>query len=232
VGTGAARRLDGTALIWDTTAWKLTTTLGKKARPSGSAVAFSPDSKRLATSGFDPAVWEVATEKLLAADGGQNGAVCGIAFSPDGVLVAASDGRGGIRAWEAKTGKVIATLKEPGCPGETLVFSADGKVVLTAGANATCRWNLATKKADVTAFKTESDFFATAIGPDQKTLATGGGDGAVLLWDIATGKQIATLTKHKYRVLAIAFSPDGKLVASGSRETGIKLDRVPQRPEK
>jgi WD40 repeat protein len=232
VGTGDAKRLDGGALIWDTTTWKLTATLGKKVRPSGVAVAFSPDSKQLATSGTEPAVWEVATEKLLGVDTGQTGAVRGIAFSPDGKLVAASNGRGAVRAWEAKTGKVIATLKEPGCPGETLAFSPDGKMVLTTGANAVCRWNLATEKADVTVFKTESDFFATAISPDQKTLATGGGDGAVLLWDIATGKQIATLTKHKYRVLAIAFSPDGNLVASGSQETGIKLDRVPERPEK
>jgi WD40 repeat protein len=57
----------------------------------------------------------------------------------------------------------------------------------------------------------------TALSPDGKVLASGGGDtrgGEIQLWDIATGKEIASLPGYTDSLNALVFSPDGKTLAA------------------
>jgi WD40 repeat protein len=70
------------------------------------AIAFTPDSRILATSGRNGPIklWDVLTGRirmdLFAADGTE-GDVLGLAFSPDGLSLAAGRANGSITVWSA-----------------------------------------------------------------------------------------------------------------------------------
>ena len=78
---------------------------------SGAAwsVAFSPDSRTLATGGNDATIklWNLASLQQTATLRGHTGPVDGLAFSRDGTLLVSASGDGTARLWRAATFKEI-----------------------------------------------------------------------------------------------------------------------------
>lgn len=161
------------------------------------AVAFSPDSKRLAlgTAGHvvttDGGQFEVpsgvlllnsATGRKVRRLGAFQAMVTGVAFSPDGASVAACTGDKFVRQWHASTGKELRPLAEGEDCLRRIAFSADGK-----------------------------------------RLATGGSDGHVALWDSATGTKLWRSAVAKQSVGSLQFSPDGSAILVGADYSRIGL---------
>jgi WD40 repeat protein len=81
----------------------------------------------------------------LEADAG--GGVNGLAFSPDGKLLAAAYGDGTVRLWNPVTGQAVGVPLPAGTsPGESVsgvAFSPDGKLLASADADGTVRtWQM------------------------------------------------------------------------------------------
>ena len=125
-------------------------------------------------------VWTVAPAK------GVFGFFTTVAISPDGSTLAighAADG-GQIRLWDVATHRTIGATKEKIDLADELVFSGDGKRLISASTDQTIRvWNVATQACEKIFRGHRSEVWHVALFPDEHTLVSGGKDGVVCLWD-------------------------------------------------
>ena len=196
-----------------------------------SAVAFSPDGKRLAVGGdaSAPVLIDVASGMVLKQmTGGHRGGINSVAFDPKGPRLA-TGGAHDLQTivWDIATGRPIRQLKHP-TPNEqrnvTVGWSPDGSMLATAGGGGrvilwrTSTWQqLATLPADT------SIVLCVAFSPDGSLLAAGGvGDRAVTLWDVATRRLVGRLP-HPTFLASVAFDPAGRTLATSAFDDKVRL---------
>jgi WD40 repeat protein len=99
-----------------------------------------------------------------------------------------------------------------------LVFTPDGRSLLSAGNNEIAFWDPRTGELQRVLRGHTRRVSALAISHDGRTLVSGGYDQLVKVWDVGSGKARLTLKGHEMLVSAVAISPDGKLVASADNQ--------------
>lgn len=95
------------------------------------AIAFSPDSKLMASASRDDTVrvWDAATGVPLQTLKSSSGESCAVAFSPDGAVVASTSDDWSVQLWDAVTGVAVRALKGHSDEICDIAFSPDGKLV-------------------------------------------------------------------------------------------------------
>ena len=189
-----------------------------------SAVAFSPDDRRIVTASED------ATARVWKSDGtgeprilqGHTAEVTAASFSPDGgrVVTASRDGTARIWTLDGTAEPVVLRGGDGALLGAS--FSHDGSRVVTAGADGTARiWRRdGTGETRVLRGHTGAVTVA-AFSPDDRWIATGSEDGTARLWraDGPQGSGEPTiLAGHTGQVTSLDFSPDGARLVTASRD--------------
>ena len=225
---------DNDILSWRDTASGAETVFGEN-DPNISALAVSPDGRRLAVARHDRiALVDVATGKATAALVVQGRDINGVTFSADGKMLAASSEDGAIDIWTIGSKQVQLSLNA-GRRVTALRFAPNGLNLASAGEDGTIKlWDLRTGAPSLQLRKHSAKVNAIAFSADGTMMATGGDDRAVIIWETGSDKSRRTLKGHDLTVTSIAFSPDGGLLAVGSGNASVvlwnvrtgKLDRV------
>jgi len=147
-------------------------------------VVFSSDSKRLAScdSAKTVKIWDVESGKDIMTLK-HNGGTFSIAFSPDGRRIASggSDADNTIRLWDADTGTEIMALKGHYRGIGTLIFSPNGKRLISGSRDDTVKlWDVSTG-TEVMSFRANAGYVYAAFSPDGKTIAIAKAGGITLL---------------------------------------------------
>jgi WD40 repeat protein/transcriptional regulator with XRE-family HTH domain len=157
--------------------------------------------------------------------------VSGVAFSPDGTLLAAACGDGYVRLWNVASRQARPALPaDPGAPGGVtgVAFSPNGRLLASADADGTVRlWDTATGRLAGPALQAGDGFpvNGVAFSPRGRLLASADADGTVRLWDTATGRLVGAALQAGIgsAVNGVAFSLDGRLLASADADGTVRL---------
>jgi WD40 repeat protein len=219
---------DKTAIVWDVAARKAKHRLEGHRDPIF-AVGFSADGARAVTGSDDHELrlWSVDSGALLQTMPGHGDNVNSLAVAPDGTI-ASGDESGEIRLWDGRTGAFLKTLARQKTWVGSLSFSPDGETLLSGvglGADSDCHvYDLASGREILTYKGHDGIVLATAIGPDGRWAATGGGNNQEIhIWDLRTGArrhgpegQPLTQGGTGRPVWAAGFSADGRQIGWGT----------------
>jgi WD40 repeat protein len=196
------------------------------------ALAFSPDGRTLATTGYDRLIhaWDVPADatapkapRLTLKD--HSDVVYALAFNHDGTLLASGSADRSVKVWDAATGKRLYTLGDPTDWVYCLAWSPDKKHLAAGSADKSVRvWAVDTDGGKLvgSAFAHERPVWRLAYAPDGKQLSTVGEDRVVKAWDAARLTETKTHPAQPEAVLDFALRPDGRQFAIG-RFDGVAL---------
>jgi WD40 repeat protein len=109
-----------------------------------------------------------------------------------------------------------------GGPVRSVVYSPDGKLLVTASDDGTCQVYHVATNSQVAQLRHPAGLASAVFNPAGTHVATGGADGVARVWDLHAQSQPATLP-HKGPVTAVAFSPDGHRLATASNDGTARI---------
>ena len=185
---------------------------------------FSPDGRMLATSDSDDklTLWDPDNGRRIRTFQHEY-PVTSISFSPDGKVLAATDGLSeSIILWDPDNGRRINVIAKDRYDISSISFSPDGRMLANG-----CQygeiflWDPQTGRHIRTLTGHQDEIADLSFSPDGRMLASADDDGVVMLWDPRNGRRIRTLQHEKTFFNSVSFSPNGQMLALRGKRVGI-----------
>jgi WD40 repeat protein len=190
--------------------------------------AFSHDGRAIVTSGWDGTakLWDAVSGAPLASIA-CGSIVSSVGLDPEGTLLAWSDVEGGIRIWDLRASRLVATLTGHAGPVESCAFDADATHLLSAGDDRTLKlWDvgaaLATGGPDVATRSTEASLCRFTPG-GQVVVATAD---EILVRHVEADPGSPPPTRlaiGESQAVSFGYDPTGGLVAIGCADRGVRV---------
>jgi beta-lactamase regulating signal transducer with metallopeptidase domain len=177
------------------------------------ALAFAPDSQRLATAGPGTLVRMWDYEGNCLAEAHVPKAARALAYTPERSKLLVLDGKGGISVFDPHTLARLSGWSVEG-PANSIVCASDGETVAVAFGSwldaetgwVEC-WSIAERRK-LAIYSASAPVGAARFGPDGKRLVLGGWSGLLTWRTLPGGELIAERQMPKRLVAAASFSPD------------------------
>jgi WD40 repeat protein/formylglycine-generating enzyme required for sulfatase activity len=183
--------LRGPIKVWNAKTGKEMLTL-KGHSGAVASVAFSPDDKRIVSSGSTDKtlkVWDAETGKeMLTLNPGN---VTSAAFSPDGKWIVSTGNKlsvteSEVYIWDSETGKEMLTLNGHSYGVWSVSFSPDGERIVSGGDDTTVKvWDAKTGQEMLTLKEHTAGVRSVCFSPDGKRIVSSSDDNTVIVWDLA-----------------------------------------------
>jgi len=200
-------------------------------------VAFSPDTRLLATGGDFMAVhtWSAETGQAMASFKAHAAAIGAVTFVGDSELLSGSADKGAF-VWDAEPGwtleRTIGTVDDATVLADRVMaldFNTDGSLLVAGG-------GVPSRFGEVKIFNTADGalvralpephtdgVFGVAFSPDGSKIATCGADKYVKVFATATGSMIRPFEGHTDYVLDVAWRGDSRSLASCGADNTIRV---------
>ncbi|GBD36840.1 hypothetical protein HRbin36_01968 [bacterium HR36] len=201
------------------------------------ALAFSPSGSYLALAASTPGqmgeirlhfvppsgVLALKPETVIAAHPDQ---VLGLAFSPDGQLLASCSYDRLVKLWRMPGGEAVAALKDHSDSVYGIALASHGKLLASVGADRAVKiWDVASGKRLYTFGEATDWLYAVAWLPDGRRVAAAGVDRSIRIWEALPegGRLLHSVFAHEGAVLRLVYSADGKYLFSLGEDRVVKV---------
>ncbi|MBD3673955.1 MAG: hypothetical protein HUJ26_10570 [Planctomycetaceae bacterium] len=196
------------------------------------ALAFSPDGKQLASSGYhEVLLWNADNGELLQRITNLAERIYDIEFSPDGTRIAVAAGTpaqiGEAKVFDVASGKLLADLVRTGDSVFSVSFSPDGSRLAIGCADRSIRIYDTQTYSEQLMVEDHADWVQdVSWSPDGTKLVSASRDKTAKIFDAQTGDSLVTFNTHNNTVHSVVFTPDGKQIVSSGADRQLRVWNV------
>lgn len=223
---------DGNLRVWDADTGELVTALiwpmkNGARRPNTEAIAFDNNGDQVVTGSDDGILrtWDAETGRLIGEIASKSNRLTSVACTRKGI-VAIADGQ--VSLWNMVTGQRVGTLDETQDKVDGVVFSQDGRLLVTWNSTGDVHLRDSQNLRTIHAWRYPGNGHVqcVAVSPDSRWVAAcGENNDTIMIWTVESGEvahQIL-LPEGERTTYCAAFSPDSQWLATGQVNRMIKL---------
>lgn len=190
------------------------------------AVAFSPDSSRLASCGGEGLpvhIWDVTGgDEIARFNAPGSDSFQSLAFTPNGSQLVACDLTGQVVLWDLVSGDLLAVGHHDDM-AMAVAISPEGSWLASASQDGCVKLWQIPELSLLATFETEDALFTVAFHPNKELLIAGDMLGRLHVWNVSTFELLRTIPAHTDLVSSASFNRSGTLLATVSIDGLIRL---------